>query len=528
MRKPDMRLPNALLLPAAFFVIASSFLFAAKPAATREWVSTGADGRLVYRTDTQGNQIPDFSAVGYHGGAALPEMAVKTTLEPATGDSTTRIQTAIDELAKMPADAKGQRGAILLKKGRYHISGSLHISTGGIVLRGEGDSSVGTVLIATGAKQRSLIIIGGKANKPVKVDEDSADDSPVLKGIKRAITNDYVPVGATTFQIDNVSGLKVGDEIIVHRPSTAEWIHELGMDRIPPATHAVVQWKAGSKDLFFNRIITNISDRQITINAPIVNAIEKKYGGGTVSLTGNADVIREAGIENLYGDSEYVDAIDEKHGWTFIEFAAARDSFAKKVTSIHFGYSCVNILRASSHITVDHCACLDPISQITGGRRYSFEIGGQLCLVQHCNTRNGRHDFVMNSVAAGPNVFYDCVAEESHADSGPHHRWSVGVLYDNVTVKPSKKGTQISGGEINIRNRGNSGTGHGWAGANQVLWNCKAAEIKVENPPTAQNWAIGCIAEKHSGDGYFETFGTKAVIKSLYEAQVKDKLDKQK
>jgi hypothetical protein len=40
-------------------------------------------------------------------------------------------------------------------------------------------------------------------------------------------------------------------------------------------------------------------------------------------------------------------------------------------------------------------------------------------------------------------------------------------------------------------NRGDSGSGHGWAGANNVFWNCAAPVILVMRPPAAQNFAIG-------------------------------------
>ena len=43
-------------------------------------------------------------------------------------------------------------------------------------------------------------------------------------------------------------------------------------------------------------------------------------------------------------------------------------------------------------------------------------------------------------------------------------------------------------------NRGSMGSGHGWAGAQMVFWNCAAPLILVMQPPTAQNFAIGLQA----------------------------------
>jgi len=95
------------------------------------------------------------------------------------------------------------------------------------------------------------------------------------------------------------------------------------------------------------------------------------------------------------GDPECKSPEDEEHGWTFIDVSDARNLWVHKVTAIHFGCSCVYVHRPCKWITVQDCACLDPVSKIVGGRRYSFAL-------------DGRHDFVMHALGAGPNVFLDC------------------------------------------------------------------------------------------------------------------------
>jgi hypothetical protein len=68
--------------------------------------------------------------------------------------------------------------------------------------------------------------------------------------------------------------------------------------------------------------------------------------------------------------------------------------------------------------------------------------------------------------------------------SEPHHRWSTGILYDNVTTKD---------GTLAAINRGDSGSGHGWAAANTMFWNCDAKSIVVFDPETEgeNNFAVG-------------------------------------
>lgn len=61
-------------------------------------------------------------------------------------------------------------------------------------------------------------------------------------------------------------------------------------------------------------------------------------------------------------------------------------------------------------------------------------------LIQRCFTRNGRHDFVTGEKDVSLTVFLSCLAELTHSDIGPRHRWSCGEIYDNV-----------KGGMINVQ-----------------------------------------------------------------------------
>src|SRR5262249_42255492 len=153
---------------------------------------------------------------------------------------------------------------------------------------------------------------------------------------------------------------------------------------------------------------------------------------------------------NMRGISEFTSSTDEDHAWDFVRLESVQNAWVRWITAEHFAYAAVNIEKSAKWITVDSCSNLDPISQITGGRRYSFNVDGQLTLVQNSYARNGRHDYVLGSTVPGPNVFFNCFAENTHADAGPHHRWSSGALFDNITLPD---------GQINVRNRGNLGSG---------------------------------------------------------------------
>lgn len=475
---------------------------------TSSLVYPGKDGKLVYVADERGNRIPDFSHAGYSGGGiAIPDLPVKAEVAPGEGDDGARIQAAIDAVSKLPLDRRGLRGAALLKKGRYEIAGVIKIASSGVVLRGEGQGEDGTVLIATGVEKRILINVGGSG------------EWREVPGTRREITDAYVPLGAYSFRVKDAAGFKVGDQIIVHRPSTAEWIRALGMDRIPPREDGgrVEQWKPGTKDLLFDRVITKIGGNEITVDAPLGNALDQAYGGGAIYKYEFPARVTQVGVENLRGVSEYKGRQDEdeEHAWDFIVIDAAANAWVRRITALHFAHNAVKVEKKAKLVTVEDSTCLDPVSRISGSRRYPFTISGQLSLVQRCFARNGRHDFAQGSLSPGPNVFLDCASEKSHSDSGPHHRWAAGALYDNVRVPE---------GAINIRNRGNLGTGHGWAGANMVIWNSEAGVITCEKPPTAQNFCLGCRTKDRRGDGHWESFGQPVEPRSLYLKQLEDRL----
>ncbi|HSH94171.1 MAG TPA: hypothetical protein VK968_08500, partial [Roseimicrobium sp.] len=106
---------NFLLLTMALCLLATPYksLSAAKP--DPRVVSTGADGKLIYKADARGDRVPDFSHTGYMGGGvAIPDVPIRVVVSPAEGDATDRLQAAIDFVARLPADLSGFRGTVLV------------------------------------------------------------------------------------------------------------------------------------------------------------------------------------------------------------------------------------------------------------------------------------------------------------------------------------------------------------------------------------------------------------------------------
>jgi len=99
----------------------------------------------------------------------------------------------------------------------------------------------------------------------------------------------------------------------------------------------------------------------------------------------------------------------------------------------------------------------------------------------------------------------------------------MGTLFDMIE----------SDGPINVQDRDNMGTGHGWAGANQVFWNCAGAVSICQNPWTsAKNYNFGFQGVKSRGarsgrpDGVWVGHNMPGLFPgSLYDAQLDERVN---
>ena len=439
-------------------------------------VFDGAGGKLEYRADERGNRVVDFSHAGYRGGGeALPHVPAKIVLGPEGDRDRQRIQHAIDQVSALPADANGFRGAILLRPGRYAIDGQrLRIAAGGVVLRGSGQGADGTVLFASGTARRTLIEIAGRGTRVEAADA------------RQAISDDFVPVGATRFTVGNASAFRVGMTVAIRRPATAEWIAAIGMNTMPGwRAENRIQWAPGSRDIVWDRVITAMEGNTVVVDAPVTTALEKNFGGGTITPCSYPGRIAQVGVENLRCVSAFdaANPRDEEHAWMAISLDQVENAWVRQVTTEHFVSSAVHTQADTKWITVEDCTAIAPVSELAGYRRRVFSIGGQLTLVQRCVSEQGLKDFTTGFVAAGPNVFLHCTARDALGFSGPIESWASGVLYDNVVIR---------GDALRLMNRGAAAQGSGWTAANSLLWNCEATEIQVQSPRGAPNHAFGC------------------------------------
>jgi hypothetical protein len=475
---------------------------------TTSLVSIDGSGHLTYTPDEKGNVLPNFSYVGYHHGEKpIPDVPVAKTIFPVAGDNRAHIQAAIEYVSGLPTDANGHKGAVLLNAGTYEVSGSIYMRSG-VVLRGIGSTSIIRAVYTT--------------NDPlIMVNTGTSSGYTIIGSTKKKITDDYVPFGARTFSIESGHSFNVGDRVVLQRQPTQAWIDELGV--------AQYGWTTGSYTINFLRVIEAIDGNSITIDAPVVDHIYTGIANGYLYKYNNSsDYKTEIGIENMRLESSYSDENDIDHSHTGIQVNAAENGWVRNVDTYHFTYAAVSLSDGAYKWTVDNCRYLRPVGALYSGTRYSFSINGgaHQILIQNCFSDFGRHDFVTNSRVPGPSVFSNCIATNCWNVSGPHHRWATGILYDRVY-------TDL---DINVENRTDSGSGHAWAGANHVMWNCSTySRMVMHDPPTdADNWTIGCIAREGITGvgrrateplGLVESDGTHiADIPILYRAQLDDRL----
>ena len=495
---------GARILIPTFLLLASEVL---APGAANEKplpaVAVDSAGHLSYNATPEGDRIPDFSCCGYAGGdRPIPDASVLVVVDPVPGDSTARIQRALDYVAQSQPGSNGVRGAVLLRKGRHEVYGRLRLGASGVVLRGQG---METVLVASGLDRATLISVAGFYDRTNQA------------GKTLVIRDRYVPVGASSFEVDDASGLNPGDTVNVVRPSTQSWIDRLGMTEFGGGQGDWrLTWKPGSRDLSWDRVVRSVAGRVITVVAPVTTAFEQERDAGLVRAYRWPGRIENVGIENLRLQSTFdaANPKDENHCWCAITLENAQDCWVRQVTAEHFAGSMVAIYESCKRVTVEDCISLAPVSEDGGYRRNTFFTMGQMTLFLRCHAEHGRHDFSVGFCAAGPNAFVQCDTSFSGADSGAIESWASGTLFDGVA---------IDGNGLSLANRGPAPHGAGWAAANSVLWQCSGAFVRCANPPGARNWAFGCWGE-FEGDGVWHNSNGFMKPESLYVAQLNARL----
>ncbi|MDB5105882.1 MAG: hypothetical protein JWP91_3571 [Fibrobacteres bacterium] len=479
--------------------------------AQADWASLGKDGKLAYKSDANGNRIMDFSSAGYlGGGVALPTVPIKATLKPSGGDDTKAIQDAIDQVSQLPP-ANGFRGAVCLAAGTFHTSGPVKIRASGVVVRGSGSGSGGTLIQAAG---ESLFGIEGTGSHACSGAVD--------------ISGDYVPSGTLSMDVKDASGFSVGDNVLITKTATKAWIHYMGMDslyRVNDATgiNEHQTWLGVGTSLNTDRTIVAITGNRITFDGPITDNFDAKYLGnpvGTVSKYAFPGRINRSAIERLK-----IVAAPVSEPFTSVRIAAAMDCWVRDVV-IQDGTGNLQVEEDVRRVTVSDVSISHTVASTIVAKPADFTCTGTQILFDKCRSAGeGSWPWTTGGRGSGPMVVLNFKTTQTLGIT-PHMRWTTGILADGDTIPDAPKNNP----GLSFRNRATAGSGHGWTTGWSVAWNVLSPYFLVSNAPGTLNWAIGGKGVKTSledPDGIYDHFNSQVAPVSLYLQQLQDRLGPQ-
>lgn len=480
------------------------------------WVYYDGHGRLRYTADPLGNRIIDYSSAGYRGGGvSIPKVPARITVSPSGGDDTAAIQSAIDTVAALPLDRRGFRGAVLLSPGYFNVSATLILNASGVVLRGSGSGADGSVVNMTGTPF-TLLNVGGSGT--------------YTRGMPASIVDHYVPSGARSFKVNDASGFRPGDNILVSRPVTEAWVAFMGMDKLvrngQPQT-----WIAPGSEILTDRRVAAVWGNRIFLDAPLTDSIDAQYlnpPGATVAPYTFDGRISQVGVEHFsvvapaQATTPYFQGAllnNVLNGWV-------RD------LTLQDTQNTLQLTNTTKQVTLDAIRVVHTYRQTASGAPADFALSGTQLLANNCSVtgQGNTWPFVTHARVTGPIVILKAFADDR--GYAPHQRWATGLLCDLCDFPNTYTGDKTG---IAYSNRGFFGSGHGWDAGFSVAWNVTSTYFLVQEPPGAHNWCIGCVGTVHSDDapggdgtilpnGIYDSLGSHVTPGSLYLAQLRQRL----
>ena len=513
-----MKRATLVIFTALACFAATVFVSASSMAQQSHWVKRGQDGKLMYTYTAQGDHIPDFSYAGYEGGGvALPNVPAKRAVSPSGADDTSSIQAAIDAVSALPL-VNGFRGAVELARGTFHCASTLSITASGVVLRGAGDDENGTAIMMTGSPHPAMRIAGSLKQNDLGVDTTMADA--------------YVPAGASIIHLADASNLHPGDLLLIRKPVTQAWIKFMGMDNM--SRNGRPEYWIRAPYLEVRRRIAAVHANAITLAVPLMDDYDTRFFDGGHALVSKIELsgqISHVGVEDLrFVAPKRRIALGEPA----FSGAAVRDvvdSWFRSVALLDTTNG-ISINSGSERLTFLKCNVVQEAAVTSHAKPADFACNGSQILFDRC-TGSGDSTFYIVTQAGqqGPVVALNCRFLGNGAIE-PHQRWSTGLLIDNCDVP---------GGGIDLMNRGEMGSGHGWPTGWSVVWNSSAQRLGMNQPPGAYIWSIGNRGEQT--DPAFPIFdggpkraplppatvdspGKPVAPRSLYLAHLGDRLGK--
>lgn len=459
------------------------------------WIHYCPHGKLVYTYTSKGDRIPDYSYAGYEGGGvALPIVPAKRTVKPSGADDTDAIQSAIDAVSALPL-VDGFRGAVELAPGKFHSAHTLSITASGVVLRGAGYGKNGTTIVMTGSPHLALRIAGRLQQTDL--------------GVNTYISDAYVPAGASVIHVADAANLHRGDMLLIRKPVTQAWIKFMGMDDLYRNGRPEHWIRAPYLDV--RRRIAAVHGNAITLAVPLMDDYDARFfdgGHALVSKISLSGQISQVGVEDLrFVAPERRIALGEP-AFGGIAIRDVVDSWLRSVALLDTTNG-MSVNAGSARMTFLKCSVVQQVAVTSHAKPADFACNGAQILFDRC-TGSGDSTFYIVTQAGqqGPVVALNCRFLGNGAIE-PHQRWSTGLLIDNCDVP---------GGGIDLMNRGEMGSGHGWPIGWSVVWNSSAQRLGMNQPPGTYIWSIGNRGQQ--SDPTFPIFDAGAPRAALPPATV--------
>ncbi len=277
-----------------------------------------------------------------------------------------------------------------------------------------------------------------------------------------------------------------GDLLLISKPVTAGWVHFMGMDvmrRNGEAEH----WVSASH-LDVRRRVAAVKGNTIQLDVPLMDSYDASFFDGGHAEVTKIEVsgqIAQVGVEDLrfvapkqsiaLGQPEYsgMQVHDVVDGWV------QRVTWEETTNGVSFN-------PGSERITFLKCDIEQHVPITSSAKPADFACNGSQILFDRCSgSGDSTFYFATQDRNQGPIVLLNCKFD-GNGHIQPHQRWFTGLLIDHC---------ETPGGGIDLMNRGEMGSGHGWAIGWAVVWNSTAKSFAMNTPPGSMIWSIPEIAE---------------------------------
>ncbi|MDD2597817.1 MAG: glycosyl hydrolase family 28-related protein [Kiritimatiellae bacterium] len=484
-------------------LVALSISLPGARAAQAAWRSTlYPESWIPTDVDAQGRFLHDFSYAGYHQG----ELSIPTDPPGSTyivtntpynadntggNDATAAIQQAINDAA-----AAGG-GVVYLPAGTYNVapganSYALRINRSGVVLRGAGSNQ--TYICNTDPSMRAKSVI--------LVQPSTGDWHAPLSGSEILAPSD-IGYPSRTIPLSSVSGLSIGDTVILRADCTDDFIAEHLMTGL---------WNADLQGPAFCRKITSVNVASNTINVDIPTRYYLK-ARDSARIYKVAPLLEEVGLEGFsigmkqnyksdWKEEDYIvpgTGAYEVHSSHAIKFKHARNSWVQRVSTYrppanagdYHVLSNILLLDESIHVTVRQCLFQKPQYKGGGGNGYGYTLSGNDCLITDCTAVSCRHNYDLKSMKTSGNVIHRSQGRSARLASDFHMHLSMANLFDSMS---------LNGDFLQAVYRPYGTILHGHSTTESVFWNTygTGSGTAVESRQWGWGYVIGTSGSRSS------------------------------